>query len=250
MERVNRIAMHLMSAPTDGTLVAQFCAGWKVVAGPHPSTQNMVMWEVPDEKSFLAFIEDSFKKRKAAGGTLPTSVAVYKMDSGLYMYTVTYKSDMDRVAALVDAREMGNDPRSKELIMKKFSVLKLKGAVFFTDERPLQITGKRIGIARLAWKSPEHLQRMDQLMGDGSVQHSLSAEYTKAGVAASVNSQISDTSSMTFNILHDEAAYMKEREALLTKVASTIGLSAMDHLASVPEREMGTCIMFKNIDEF
>lgn len=248
MERVGRIAMHLVPAPATGPLLAAPCAGWKILPGPHPTTSNAYTVEVKDEKAFLAFVDESMKKMKGAGGPLPAMVQIYKMDSGLFMMNSMYANDMDRVANMARGRKIrGEAPTEFRVI--EMSSWKTEWFVSVVDERPIKMTGSRVATIYMAFKSPEHLEKAMKLNPNGDLTAAFGAEYRKAGVKGTGMMRCSDTSVVGLTVLSDEAAYLKGREEVMAKVVSAMGVNLMDYLVAPPERDVGTCVYAKMIDE-
>jgi len=255
MERVNRIAKHLAPTSTADTLVAAPCAGWRILPGPEPGATSIAGFEVADEKVFLAFVEDYWKNRKANGVAVPTGgVGVFKMDSGLYLMYVSFQNDMDFVASQAMVRKGaslgGQKPGADGIKMKYVMTSQQMFMVSYVDERPMTISGQRIALTYFAYKSPAHMARSTQLMNEGANHLALAAEWKKGGVKALSLSKTSDTSTMSMNVLSDEAAFKKDRDSLITKLSDMIGTSGLDFSAAPPEREFGTCIWFKHIEEF
>lgn len=248
MERVGRIAMHLVPAPVSVPILATPCAGWKMLPGPHPPTSNTYMQKVEDEKAFLSRVDEIMKMQKRAGGVLPRSVLVFKMDSGMFMVSAIYATDMDRVANMTRVRAF-RDERATDAKLMEMYASKTLWFVSFVDERPMKMTGSRIATIHMAYKSPEHMERAMQLNPNGEVIAALGPEYIKAGYKAVAFSQKSDSSVMGLSVLSDESSYLEGREELMAKVSSAMGINLMDYLAAPPEREMGICVYAKTMDE-
>mmetsp|Transcript_46014 Transcript_46014/g.80134 ORF Transcript_46014/g.80134 Transcript_46014/m.80134 type:complete len:113 (+) Transcript_46014:2-340(+) len=111
------------------------------------------------------------------------------------------------------------------------------------------MTGLRVVLVHMAIKSPEHVERLLQMNPTADLNAAFGAEYRKTGIKCTTMFRCSDTSAQFVSVLSDEAAYKKGSKEMMAKFSDAMGGNLMDSLVAPPEREFGTVVYFKNIDE-